>query len=316
MVFGFFKTKRSARSKKNGKSTVEAGPPATHDRPSPFPNPLALHPPNRLHFMPESKGQQETARLISGDLSATADLSDLISRADRLSKLAPELNMGGLVATQRLLKTGGGDAHELLAEQARAEERLKARHDRVLPRVHLQVSIKNHSMTSKFSENSPAKASCDVCKACLEQCSACYHAAKTAYPPRSRTPSPEKLARLDKRPVPMGYDLASAASICSSLMDSVIEDLHDHVSFNSAEGEDEDEGEICQVTTCQLGVVQKGAKVVNIGPASSECCSTVIRLAVPFDSPRYYSLPYADLARPDSPTLPIEFPAPLFSRSR
>ncbi|KAJ4424751.1 hypothetical protein N0V82_000470 [Gnomoniopsis sp. IMI 355080] len=311
MVFGFFKIKRSAHSKKNGIATVEAGPPASHDRPSPFPNPLALNPPNRLHFIPEPKGQQETARLISGDLSATADLSHLISCADRLSKLAPELNMGGLVATQRLLKTGGADASELLADQARAEERLKARHNRTLPRVHLKVSIKSNSVTSKFTEDLPVNTSCDACRACFEQCSACYHAAETGSPPRSRNPSPEKLARLDKRPVPMGYDLASPASICSS-----VEDLHNHASLNSAECEDEDEGEICQVTTCQLGVVQKGAKIINIGSASSKCCSTVVRLAVPFDSPRYYSLPYADLARPDSPTLPAEFPAPLFSKRK
>lgn len=298
MVFGFLKSKRSAQpktTKGNNLTSVEAGLPVASSnlRPSLYPNPLALHPPNRLHFIPEPKGQQETARIISGDLSATADLSHMISQADRLSRLAPELNLGGLVATQRLLKTGGVDASELLADQARAVRRLRSSRNRVLPVRSLQVSERSNSSFTN----------CDACKACVEKCSVCYKTTKTSLPsPHSRNPSAEQLARLDKRPIPLGYDSASPASICSSLVETV--------------SDNEGEGEICLLSHSNFGVVHNGAKVINIGSANSEYCSSIVRFAVPFDSPRYYSLPSAGLPRPDSPTLPVEYPAPLFSNRK
>lgn len=220
------------------------------------------------------------------------------------------------MATQRMLKTGGEDASELLADQARAEERLRARRNRVLPRLPFQVSTKSNIVTSKFVEHLQPNTRCDACEACFEQCSSCQETTKTCSPSRSRNPSPGQLARSDKRPVPLGYDLASPASICPSLLESLMEDVHNLASPSCPAGVAQDEGEICHVTACKLGIVHKGAKVVDIGSASSECCSTIVRLAVPFDSSRYYSSPYAALARPDSPTLPVEFPAPLFSKRK
>lgn len=312
MVFGFLKSKRSAHPKmtKGNNPTVEAGPPTSSNlRPSFYPNPLALNPPNRLHFIPEPKGQAVTARIISGDLSATADLSHLINQADRLNRLAPELNLGGLVATQRMLKIGGGDASELLADQARAVQRLRSSHNRVLPIRSLQVSEGSNSSITNHNnvvvERLPADTSCDACKACFEKCSACYNIIKTSFPsPQSRNPTSEQITRLDKRPIPLGYDPATPASICPSLAETGSDDA-------SVE-----EGEICLLTHSNFAVVHSGAKVVNIASANSECCSSVIRFAIPFDSPRYYSLPSAGLPRPDSPTLPVEFPAPLFSNRK
>ncbi|KAJ4396860.1 hypothetical protein N0V93_001082 [Gnomoniopsis smithogilvyi] len=315
MVFGFFKSKRSAHSKQNGRSTVETGAPAIHHRPTTtnFPNPLALNPPDRLHFIPEPKGQEETARIVSGDLSATADLSHLISQTERLAKLAPELNMGGLVATQYLLMTGGADASKLLADQIRAEKYSKTRRNCALPNLPFQVRTKSNSVTNKFIEHLSANASCDACKASSEQCSACYNADKTCSLQRSRDPGSEQISRWDKRPVPLGYDLAHPVSISPSLVESLTEELHSLASSSSTQSEDEDEGEICQVTPCNLAVVHKGAKVVDVGSVSSQCGS-IVRLAVPFDSPRYYALPYTNLPRPDSATLPVEFPGPFPKR--
>lgn len=319
MVFGFFKSKRSAHSKtKCNSATVAAGPLTNGDiRPSLYPNPLALNPPNRLHFTPEPKGQQETTRIISGDLSATADLSHLISQADRLAKLAPELNLGGLVATQRLLKTGGCDARELLADQARAEQRLRSSRNRVLPVRCLQVSeVVNNSIIDKNNNNNivverwpAANTSCDACKAGLEKCSACYkdNSTKTSFPSRhNRNSNSGQLARLDKRPDPQGHDFSTSASICTNLVDTF-------PIRTSDDTQDEDDGEICQLSHSNFGVVHSGARIIDIGSANGKCCSTIVRFAIPFDSPRYYSLPSAGLPRPDSPTLPVEFPAPLFS---
>lgn len=318
MVFGFLKSKRSAHSKTakgNNATDVETSPPVASSnlRPSLYPNPLALNPPNRLHFIPEPKGQQETARIISGDVSATVDLSHLISQADRLSRLAPELNLGGLVATQRMLKTGGADASELLADQARAEQRLRSSRNRVLPVRSLQVSEGNGSRSNITNSNNvvvvepwPANSGCDSCQASFAKCSACYHTTKTFLPsPQTRNPTSEQLARSDKRPIPLGYDTASPASISSSL-----------VGTFSDNTDSEDEGEICLLSHSNFGVVHSGAKVVDIGSANSECCSSVVRFAVSSDSSRYYYLASAGLPRPDSPTLPVEFPAPLFSKQK
>lgn len=133
MGFTLFKLKRSASTKKQGTANEAVRPHTSHgmsspeDRPSLFPNPLALNPPNRLHWTPQPHGIIETTRVLSGDISAAAALSETIGRADRLSKTVPDLNLGGLGATERWLKTSGADraaVDELLYEQRRAEARL------------------------------------------------------------------------------------------------------------------------------------------------------------------------------------------------
>lgn len=318
----FFKTKRSAQSqKKHGKTTVEAAPPTSNnstsidrpsiDRPSLFPNtlpqPTCSPPSNSLLWTPVPRGQAETARIVSGDPSAICALSHVISKAERLAKIVPELNMRGLAATQRLLKTGGADASELIAHQARAKERINARRNRMvtmLPTPSVQVSIR--ITAPRF----PANAGYESCKAGFEKCSTCYDiGTKTSFP--------------IMRPVPLGYDPASPASICSSFAKTFSEEASSLASVYGTEDEDEDEGEICQVT--RLGVVHKGAKVVGIGSAKSPSPSmfpqvrplTIVRPAVPsIKKPTCYSFPSDSIPRPDSPTLPAEVPAPLFSKRK
>ncbi|CAN8099546.1 unnamed protein product [Discula destructiva] len=404
MVFNFFKMKRSAHVKKHengGITTAEAGPPHTtnqnttssNNRPYFYPNPLALHSPNRLHWTPMPQGKEEATRYISGDDSAEEDLSLTIGRADHLSKIVPDINTGGLGPTLRWLKTGGTDQQavdELLAKQTRAEERLRELKKRrtgfmfmsdeslmVLPATSFKASIKlaapqlldnrgkpttgttsrrsslalileeaiaeQSAIVAAAEEYSPA--GCEACQAGFEKCSACYSVNKTgcdgcrdghcqarnmtksSSTMRSCDPSVGFLARPDKRPASPGSNTPSRASISSSLVHKTratteasalwfnaeaLASLTDEDDFEA----DDDVAEICVVRDIALVVK---ARVVNVRTAAKLLPRTLpvaSRLAIPSaDRPKFYSLP-SSLARPDSPTLPPAFPAPLFLKRK
>lgn len=370
MGFTFLRTKRSAHSKKKGsKTNVEAGPLASYgtyiDHTFPFLNPLALNPPNRPYWTPKSKSQQGTIRTaVPGDLPVTFDLTDLIDRTESLAaRTMPELNLGGQRSIERWRRTGRADEHpidgKVIVEQARALARLRTQRNTLtrLPATSCQASIKSaapeppsangdsaprkssfdhiieESMRDIAAKDLPAKHGRDASNATQQQHHYDDDDNKTLTPPRSRNPSPERLARLDKRPVPLGYDLASPVSICPSLAEALPDDTcklwfnaETLASLNGSAPayEDQDIAEICEVT--QLGMVHNGARVIDVSSVRNRCCSssiflpvrplTVVQLAVSSDRPKFYSLPPTGTPRPDSPTLPPEFPAPFFSKRK
>lgn len=224
-----------------------------------------------ISWTPSSHGQLESERLIAGDVTASSDLSTLITRAGVTSARVPHLNSNGVVATSELLQghTEEGISH-LAEDQAAAQRRSQATSrpwtfgslffsNASLIGEDFQQSLMGlcgqDSRESVHIENkAPRSTACPghwQLVFCPNQDCSAQHPHREA--PQSRPLTAEDVDRLSDRPVPVPFQPGPRVSLTSSLEEELdakeAEEEGEEFPFDAhLKDESEYEQALCEIT--------------------------------------------------------------------